>query len=96
MNDILKRIKILENDTRPLVTSVYHFNPKHKTVFRTVGQYADTVKLYMDWETVINDEYTIFETVIATPNYSNPNWEAENDGEWNICVQGVNVINENN
>ena len=96
MNNILKRIKILEDGNKALVTAVYHFNPKLKTVYRTTGQYADKVRHYMDWDTVINDEYTVFETIIATPNYSNPNWEEESDGEWNVCVQGHNVINENN
>lgn len=94
MHNRLKRVERLEeaNAQGEVIINVYRFNPKQHTVYR---EYAGE-KIYMDWDTVMNDEYTIATTIFAAPNYSNPNWEEEFDGEWNVCVGGVNVLNENN
>ena len=96
MHKLLKRIQVLEEDTRPLITNMYYLNPKHKTVYRKVGRYAEEKKVYMDYDAVMGDEYTMAETLVALPNYDNPNWEEEHDGIWCLGVQGLNVINENN
>ena len=94
VNNILKRIKLLEDSTSPMVVNMYYFNPKHKTVYRKVGQYSDTEHVYMDWETVMNDEYKTFKSLVALPTYENENWEEEQDGIWCVCVEGANVIND--
>jgi len=92
MHNFFKRIEHLESASGTLVTAVYSFQPKKKTVYRKNGD----EKIYMDWDQVMAAEYTVAETIVALPNYANDNWEEELDGLWKVCLQGESVINENN
>ena len=92
MHSLLRRVKLLEENTPTTETiNVYIFNPKAKVVYRKYGN----DKIYMNWEDILKSEYSLVETIVVLPNYDNPNWEAEKDGEWHICVRGEAVINEN-
>ena len=92
MFNLLKRVEKLEDASAELVTAVYSFQPKEKTVYREHGG----EKIYMDWDEIMSTEYVLAETIVTLPNYDNPNWEEELDGLWKVCVQGTTVINENN
>jgi len=91
MHNILKRIKLLEDEQRDVVINVYVFQPKEKTVYRTHG----SKNIYMNYDEILDMDFTVAETVVAMPNYDNPNWEKELDGIWHVCVGGHEVINEN-
>ncbi len=92
------RIKTLEaNQVRgEIIYGVYKFSPKERTVYREVGQYSDMVKVYMDYDEVMAQDFTLFHTIVGCPNYDNPNWKEESDGLWSVAVGGTSVINENN
>ena len=92
MKNFETRIRKLEAGSQAeIIHNVYHFQPKDKTVYRKHGK----EKIWMDFEELVNAEYEIFETIFAAPNYDNPNWEEEKDGEWLVCVGSPTVINEN-
>ena len=93
MHNLLRRVKKLEENKTAIETvNIYIFQPKDKVVYRM----DNNDKIYMDWEEILNSEYSLAETIVTLPNNANPNWVEELDGEWHVCVRGEAVINENN
>ena len=94
------RVTMIEKKLLPekeIIYGVYKFHPEQRLVYREVGRYADTVKVYMDYDEVINQEFIIFETIVFLPDTYAADGGALNDVGWySVCVGGTSVINENN
>ncbi len=92
--NLLNMVKLLESKAvSNVIYNMYMFHPANKLVYRKFGN----EKIYMDYEEVMNLEFTIFSTLLFLPDAYDENGDALNDVGWfDVCVGGEQVINENN
>ena len=90
------RVTMIEQKLVPedeIIINVYRFHPSDKVVYREHG----TEKIYMDYDEVIKQDFTTFETLFFLPDeYDDDNCGVGDVGWYNVCVGGTGVINENN
>ncbi len=99
MPSLSSRVKMLEEKAAKgnIKINMYMFHPEKELVYRTVGKYGESKKVYMDWDEVMSQSFTTFKTLLFLADAFNDNNEPVGDAGWyNVCVGGTEVINESN